>query len=400
MLQNEFPTRLAWPQRFLIGFTVAALLVFSCVIALPLRNQALAQDKPPTVSGNVIEDGGPQDGIKGGVADGVADGIKQGIAINVKGGVANGIAGGVNGNKAVRSLVAEPQDVKPADRLNHWDAIAQAPEFPIRIDSASAPPLLIHKAVVKTMLEESYQPFVTAEQGDNQATLISQFLLTLTNQASLAIKSVECEFTHPRIRAVRLTTEFKKPIPPTAMIEVGNERTLYYRLNPGPFNPTDFTARITIVEYEDGSFWVAGAGHIPNSAGASKTQALIEQLGRMRQQLDQSTAANQTTVAAQGEEEVYKASADLRPVITYREKAGYTKEARDNKVEGIVILSVIFRRNGKLTDISVVRGLPDGLTEQAVAAAQKIRFDPAIKDGQPVSVRANLEYGFSLLEKK
>src|SRR5215510_9530951 len=89
-------------------------------------------------------------------------------------------------------------------------------------------------------------------------------------------------------------------------------------------------------------------------------------------------------------------TADLRPTITYREKAKYTEEARNNGVEGTVVLSIVFNVNGKITDIKVVRGLPHGLNENAIEATKKIRFKPAVKDGKPVSVRGQLEFTFIL----
>ena len=89
-------------------------------------------------------------------------------------------------------------------------------------------------------------------------------------------------------------------------------------------------------------------------------------------------------------------SISLRPTVLYREKARYTSEARDNKVEGTVVLSAIFGVDGQIGDIKVVQGLPYGLTENAIAAANKIRFEPAIKDGRPVSVRGSLEFTFKL----
>ncbi len=85
-----------------------------------------------------------------------------------------------------------------------------------------------------------------------------------------------------------------------------------------------------------------------------------------------------------------------RPTILYREKAEYTQEARDNNVEGIVTLSVVFGADGQISGVRVVRGLPHGLTEKAIEAARKIRFKPAMKDGQPVSVRGMLEFHFRL----
>ena len=89
-------------------------------------------------------------------------------------------------------------------------------------------------------------------------------------------------------------------------------------------------------------------------------------------------------------------SNSLKPTILYKEKAKYTEEARQNKIQGIVILNVVFTADGRITSIKVVRGLPDGLTEKAIEAAQKIRFQPAVKAGQPVSVRGNLEFSFNL----
>jgi hypothetical protein len=38
------------------------------------------------------------------------------------------------------------------------------------------------------------------------------------------------------------------------------------------------------------------------------------------------------------------------------------------------------------------------LTEAAIEAAKAIRFEPAMKDGQPFSVRGNIEYSFRLEE--
>ena len=89
-------------------------------------------------------------------------------------------------------------------------------------------------------------------------------------------------------------------------------------------------------------------------------------------------------------------TATLRPTILYREKAKYTEEARQNKVQGTVVLSVVFNLNGSITEVKVVRGLPDGLTEKAIEAARKIRFNPAVKNGTPVSVRGQLEFSFNL----
>jgi len=74
----------------------------------------------------------------------------------------------------------------------------------------------------------------------------------------------------------------------------------------------------------------------------------------------------------------------------------YTEAARKNQVTGSVVLSVIFSESGQITNIRAVKTLPDGLTEKAIAAARQIRFIPAMRNGQAVSVYMNLEYNFNL----
>jgi TonB family protein len=81
--------------------------------------------------------------------------------------------------------------------------------------------------------------------------------------------------------------------------------------------------------------------------------------------------------------------------VEKKPKPKYTKDARKDKIEGTVILRCVFASNGKVTNIQVVSGLPDGLTENAIKAAQEIKFKPATKDGKPVSMWMQLEYNFN-----
>jgi|GEM_PF-2606006 len=85
-----------------------------------------------------------------------------------------------------------------------------------------------------------------------------------------------------------------------------------------------------------------------------------------------------------------------KPVITYRERASYTEIARRNYVSGVVVLSAIFTKEGRIGSIRVLRRLPDGLTQQAIKAAQLIRFEPATRNGEPVDVRLQIEYDFAI----
>ena len=74
----------------------------------------------------------------------------------------------------------------------------------------------------------------------------------------------------------------------------------------------------------------------------------------------------------------------------------YTEAARKNQITGTVVLRAVFSSSGAVTNIHAVSGLPDGLTERAIAAAKQIRFVPATKDGHPVSMWMELQYNFNL----
>ena len=85
-----------------------------------------------------------------------------------------------------------------------------------------------------------------------------------------------------------------------------------------------------------------------------------------------------------------------KAIITSKPEPGYTEEARKNNTSGTVRLRVILNASGEVTNITVVKRLPDGLSEKAVAAARQIRFKPAEKDGRAVSQWASIEYNFYL----
>jgi TonB family protein len=85
-----------------------------------------------------------------------------------------------------------------------------------------------------------------------------------------------------------------------------------------------------------------------------------------------------------------------RARITQKVEPSYTEEARKNQVSGVVVLRVVFALDGKVRGIRIIQGLPYGLTYRAVEAARKIKFIPAIVNGQPVSQFTQIEYNFNL----
>jgi TonB family protein len=82
--------------------------------------------------------------------------------------------------------------------------------------------------------------------------------------------------------------------------------------------------------------------------------------------------------------------------ITFKPKPVYTDEARSLKIEGEVLLEVSFGGNGSLHVNRVVRGLGHGLDEAATNAANKMRFKPALRSGQPVDSTAIVHVVFQI----
>jgi TonB family protein len=82
--------------------------------------------------------------------------------------------------------------------------------------------------------------------------------------------------------------------------------------------------------------------------------------------------------------------------ITFKPRPVYTEEGRRLKVEGEVLLEVVFTATGQIRIQRVVQGLGHGLDESAIRAAEKIQFKPALKDGRPSDFPAVLHIVFQL----
>jgi len=82
--------------------------------------------------------------------------------------------------------------------------------------------------------------------------------------------------------------------------------------------------------------------------------------------------------------------------ITFKPRPVYTDEGRHLKIEGEVLLDVVFSATGQIHIVRVVRGLGHGLDESAVHAAEQIQFKPAMRDGHPADSEAVLHIVFQL----
>jgi TonB family protein len=87
---------------------------------------------------------------------------------------------------------------------------------------------------------------------------------------------------------------------------------------------------------------------------------------------------------------------DTPAEITFKPRPDYTEEARQSRLEGEVVLRVLFSASGQTRVIDVVRGLGRGLDESAVRAAERIQFKPALRNKTAVDSTAIVHIVFQL----
>jgi hypothetical protein len=94
-------------------------------------------------------------------------------------------------------------------------------------------------------------------------------------------------------------------------------------------------------------------------------------------------------------ERIYLGSeVDNKAVILKKPEPSGTSEARQHSFHGKVVLHAILAATGQVTNVTIIKGLPYGLTKKSIEAALLIKFRPATKDGEFVSEWVRLEYEF------
>jgi TonB family protein len=88
--------------------------------------------------------------------------------------------------------------------------------------------------------------------------------------------------------------------------------------------------------------------------------------------------------------------ADTSPNILDKPRPEYTAEGRTLRIEGDVVIDLLFLANGTIQINRVVSGLGHGLDESAVRAAQLIKFKPAKRENEPVDFPARVRIEFRL----
>jgi TonB family protein len=83
------------------------------------------------------------------------------------------------------------------------------------------------------------------------------------------------------------------------------------------------------------------------------------------------------------------------PIKTKDVRPAYTPEARDAKVQGVVILDVVVGPEGRVDQVRVLRSIPM-LDQSAVDAVKEWEFTPTLLNGTPVPVLMTVTVNFTL----
>lgn len=109
------------------------------------------------------------------------------------------------------------------------------------------------------------------------------------------------------------------------------------------------------------------------------------------------TRSFQSSLAPPDGNGMYRTPPYSIPTCEYCPQAHYSDDAVKAHLQGVVTMNLIVSPDGSAENIQVVKRMPLGLTEQAVAALKTWRFKPATNsDGTPVAVKQLVEMQFHL----
>ncbi len=125
-----------------------------------------------------------------------------------------------------------------------------------------------------------------------------------------------------------------------------------------------------------------------------RASALQEQLRAVLDELQALLGASGRPVG--GSDGPFRIGGGIRPPAKIGGPApAYPPDAREARVQGVVIMDVTLSPTGEVSDVEVLRSVPL-LDEAAVAAVRQWRYEPTLVDGEPVPILLTVTMNFSL----
>ena len=96
------------------------------------------------------------------------------------------------------------------------------------------------------------------------------------------------------------------------------------------------------------------------------------------------------------------------PKLIHSVDVQFSEEARRKKIEGVAWVELVVDKNGMPDRVHITNSVADGqkpklrkaaetLDAKAVEAVEQYRFQPAMRDGQPVAVEINIDVHFHIV---
>ncbi len=108
-----------------------------------------------------------------------------------------------------------------------------------------------------------------------------------------------------------------------------------------------------------------------------------------------SVKAQNTGDSDKSDAKIQKSDYDQNVVIKRKPQPIVSRSC--SRFEGRTRVRATFDKSGEVTDVELlVSSGCDGFDENAIKAAKKIKFKPALKNGEPVTITKQIEYAFYL----
>ncbi|HNJ44442.1 MAG TPA: hypothetical protein PKZ53_28435, partial [Acidobacteriota bacterium] len=287
MLQNEFPKRLAWPQRFWLGLTVAALVMVAGVLALPPQTPAFAQIAL-------------LDADKVNLAEAAQPGIPNQPESKRKLGMKREMTEEKTGVAVSPAASLEPQAAANASQTKLPDNLDQWPEYSVLPVNPAGAPLLVTRASIHALPKPPGLPSLGARLGQAEHDEWWSYVnFTLNNTTAKGIARMVFTLENPAFEETRVRHVLTFGDRNSVLIEpldnyatrkgIDNRPVTQFQIKKtSPFNPAAFSLRLTLVEFTDGSSW-----QLAWDANQTALQTSLQQLKSSSQELSVSQSTSQ-----------------------------------------------------------------------------------------------------------